>query len=166
MTRESSFATLPALVLLVFISAIPLAAQEPVVKWADGFSWGTAIINPVWGVIEAARGERPGCHLAQLAISGAVAIPTAFVLQHVVVSPRPCCAGNGMPSAHATIGMIGLAQPSPGRTFTLRMTIGFASAGTTAGLRQVANRHTAAQVLAGLALGAGGEVAGQLIRCD
>lgn len=155
-----------ALVALLLTIPHSVTAQEPVVKWADYASWLTAAVNPVWGTIEAARGERPGCHLGQLAISAGLGLGTAFTLQHVITSPRPCCSGNGMPSAHATTSMIGLAQPSPARGFSVRLTIGLGSATATGILRPVANRHTPSQAVWGILLGAGAEAAGQLLRCE
>lgn len=154
------------LVILLLLWPRILCAQEPVVKWADYVSWATAAVNPVWGTIEAARGERPGCHLGQLALSASVGLGTAFTLQHVITSPRPCCPGNGMPSAHATASMLGLSQPSPARGFSLRMTVGVGSAGATAVLRPIANRHTKTQAAFGIVLGAGSEAVGHLLRCD
>ena len=71
-----------------------------------------------------------------------------------------------MPSAHATTSMIGLAQPSPSRGFSLRLTIGLGSATATGILRPVANRHTPLQAGLGMLLGAGAEAAGQLLKCE
>jgi hypothetical protein len=156
-----------AAILAVFLSMpTALSAQEPVVKWADWTSWGTVLVNPIWGTVSAFKTERPGCHLGQLALSSGIGLGTALVLQHVIDSPRPCCPGNGMPSAHATAGMIGLAQPWPAHSYALRLSIGFGSAGATAGLRQVAHRHTPPQVVAGLFLGAGAELLSQLVPCE
>lgn len=142
-----------------------LYAQEPVVGWADKVSWVTAGVNMTWGAIEAARGDRPWCHLGQMAVSGGLAIGGALTLQHVIDSPRPCCPGNGMPSAHAAASWVGLAQPGRARGFSLRFTIGLGSAGATTILRPAAHRHTDKQAIWGSVLGAGSEAVSQLIPC-
>ena len=159
-------ASLPALVILALIWSSPLRAQEPVTKWADYTSWATAGGNAAWGVVDAWKSERRGCHLGQMAISGLVSGGGAYLGQRFITSPRPCCSGNGMPSMHAALSVVGINQPTRANRFSLRFGVGVMLSGSTAGLRVAANRHTGPQVIAGLGLGALGEFAGSLLGCD
>jgi hypothetical protein len=145
-----------ALVLVCLLST-PMYAQEPVVGWADAISWGTAAVNPTMALVDALRSDDKACHMWQLVISAGIANSAAFSLQHFVMSPRPCCRGNGWPSAHA-------ANAGVGSSWNWRVSWAFAYA--TAEERERARRHTWGQALSGAALGMLSELAGQkLLRC-
>jgi len=156
-----------ALVLLCG-SAISAAAQEPVRPVPDIISWGTALTNPTIAVVEAFRSDDRLCRLGQLGISGGITTTVGLLAQHYIHSPRPCvgspgCSGNGDPSMHAAIGVLGISrgfQSGLGFTFSISMAVG------TAGGRVDANRHNKKQAALGLALGGLSELAGQrLLRC-
>lgn len=138
------------------------------VTWADYVSWGTAAVNPVWAAVDAARGERPWCHLGQLAISELVGNVSVITLQRLIHSPRPClgCAPNGMPSGHTMNSFLGFDHPGPASRYSFRIGVGLALGGSTAGLRVVANRHTPKQVFFGALLGLGADQAGHLLHCE
>jgi len=146
-------------VVLLIMLLIPatLYAQEPVNKWADGVSWGTALVNPSMAMIDALRSDQKGCRLGRLALSEAVVNGVGLTLKHFIVSPRPCigCAPDGMPSGHSANSMVG----SSGWRY------GIVFGASTASLRMEARRHTPTQVAAGLLLGAAGELAGRLVKC-
>jgi len=140
---------------LVLLLSAPLCAQD-VRPVPDALSWGTAAVNPTVGLVRAFQSEDRACHLKRLAVSGGIA-STGILLQRVIDSPRPCCAGNGMPSLHAAFGSVG---SSWSWGFGASFAVG------TGGLRVAANRHTRGQAWAGVLLGMGGELASQLIRCE
>jgi len=144
--------------LVLLLLAAPVHAQEPVVRWADWASWGTAAANPTIAVVRAARSESPKCRLAQLALSEAVGNGATFAVKHLVASPRPClgCAPDGMPSGHTMNSTIGYTGWRYGMAFSF----------ATGQLRQDAHRHTLPQVLAGLGIGIGAEFAGRLVKCQ
>jgi membrane-associated phospholipid phosphatase len=147
------------LALLLLLVAAPCAAQVPVEPWADGLSWGTALVNPTWAVIDAARSGDVKCRLGRLAVSEAIGMGTGVVLKRLIVSPRPClgCVPDGMPSNHTLLSTIGFSSHwQVGLYFTLG----------TAELRTVAHRHTPTQVAAGALLGLAAEWAGtRLVPC-
>ena len=145
--------------LVLLLLAAPVHAQEPVVRWADWASWGTAAANPTIAVVRAARSESPKCRLAQLALSEAVGNGATFAVKHLVASPRPClgCAPDGMPSGHTANSAIG---------FSRHWQLGLAFTLGTAALRTDANRHTKEQVFWGAVLGFTGEAAGHLLKCQ
>lgn len=146
------------ILVLVFVGCASVGqAQEPVKKWADVASYGTAAINPTVGVVEAWRSSSRGCRLGRLALSEAIGNGVTLAMKHWLVSPRPClgCLPDGNPSGHSVNGSIGM--------FSSRW--GFSASVATGVLRHEANRHTWRQVGAGLAIGAGAEAAGLLIRC-
>ena len=146
------------LALVLSLIAAPAFAQEPVNRWADGVSWGTAMVNPTLAVVDAIRAPNTKCKLGRLALSEAIGNGVTLTLKHFVVSPRPClgCAADGFPSGHSMQSTIGASGWRFGATF----------AATTGGLRMQAHRHTGWQVAAGLAIGAGAEFAGRLIKCE
>lgn len=143
---------------LLLSPAPPALAQQPVEKLPDYASWGTALVNPSVAAVQALRSDRPGCRLAQLAISEAVGNAATIAIKHFVVSPRPClgCAADGSPSGHSMNATIGLSQWRYG----LVLSFG------TMQLRRDAHRHTLAQVLQGFAVGIGAEAAGRLVKCE
>lgn len=168
MTGERSGATLPMLLLLLLVSMVPLAAQEPVRQWADWASYGTAAVNPTIGAIDAWQSERRGCHLAQLLVSEGVGNGLSISLKHLIHSPRPCvgCAADGMPSGHTMNSVIGINQAHPASSWKGRVLIGATTVALTGLLRWQANRHTWEQIGWGAVLGVGAEFSGQLVRCD
>jgi len=146
-----------AIGLVLVLVAAPVFAQEPVNRAADVISWGTAAVNPTIAVVKAFRADQTKCHLGQIAISAALVNSTGLLLQHFVVSPRPCCPGNGRPSLHA--GNAGI-----GASWDWRVSWAFSL--VTAEERERARRHTWQQALEGMALGLVSEWAGQhLVRC-
>lgn len=155
------------LVLLLLVPAT-VAAQEPVVKWADWVSYGTAAVNPAMATYEAFKSETPKCRLGRLALAEGIGNGVALTIKHFVRSERPClgCAPDGMPSSHTMNSFIGIDAPGPASGWGVRMGIGIAMGGTTAGLRVVGNRHTPTQVLVGALLGIGAEAASRaLVPC-
>lgn len=131
-------------------------AQE-VKRGPDAISYGLAAVNPALGIIQAIRAEDTKCQLAQLGVSAAIGESLAFTMQHFLVSARPCCDGNGMPSAHAL-------SSSLGASWNWKVSWAF-SLGT-AEARVAAHRHTRTQALAGVGLGLLSEWAGQtIVRC-
>lgn len=153
------------LVVAMLTLAVPAAAQEEVQTWPDAISWGTAAFNPAMAVWRATRSSDPKCRLSQLLVSEGIGNAVAFTLQRFIISPRPClgCRPNGAPSAHSMNSVIGI-------TSGWRVDIGFgvgvgAAIGTAAG-RVAARRHTKAQVIEGLLLGAASEWVGRsLVKC-
>lgn len=147
-----------AVILLLF--AAPLHAQEPVNRWADWASYGTAAINPTIAAVDAWRSPSRGCHFARLALEEGIGNGLSLTLKHFIVSPRPClgCQPDGMPSGHTLNATIG---------FSTSWKWGTAAALTTAQLRTDAHRHTPWQVLAGAGLGVLAEGLGHaIIRCE
>lgn len=148
-------------ILLAALLFLPASAQaqEPVSKWADGVSWGTALANPIHAAVEALKSDHKACELGRLALSEAIVNATVITLKHFVVSPRPCmdfgCQPDGFPSGHSANSVVGAGGWSYGIVFSA----------STATLRMEAHRHTPWQVAAGLAIGAGGELAGRLVKC-
>jgi len=155
--------------LLLLALATPARAQpQPVNKWADWTSYGTAGVNVTIGVVDAWNSERRGCHLAQLLVSEGVGNGTALTVKHHVRSPRPClgCPPDGMPSAHTMNGIIGINQAHRASSWKGRLLVGVTAATLTGFLRWQANRHTWEQIGWGALLGVGAELSGQIIRCD
>ena len=148
--------------------ATPAAAQQPVNKWADWASYGTAAVNPTIGAIDAWQSERRGCHLAQLLVAEGVGNGIGLAGQHFIYSPRPClgCPPHGLPSLHVTNSIIGINQAHPASSWKGRVLLGATTAALTGFLRWQANRHTWEQIGWGALLGTGAELSGQLIRCD
>lgn len=154
---------------MLLIVCVPASAQpQPVNKWADWSSYGTAGVNVTIGVIDAWQSERRGCHLAQLLLSEGVGNGTALTVKHYVRSPRPCisCPPDGMPSAHTMNGIIGINQTHKASSWKGRLIVGVTAATLTGVLRWQANRHTWEQIGWGALLGVGAELSGQIIRCD
>jgi hypothetical protein len=154
---------------VLLVASVPVYAQpQPVNKWADWASYGTAPVNVTIGVVDAWQSERRGCHLAQLALSEAVGNGTAIGVKHYVTSPRPClgCSADGMPSAHTMNSVIGINQAHPASSWKGRLIVGVTAAALTGLLRWQANRHTWEQIGWGALLGVGAELSGQIIRCD
>lgn len=138
--------------------ARPTFAQQPVVRWADWASYGTAAVNPTRAAVDAFRAEHRWCQLGRLALSEGVGNGVTLALKHVIRSPRPCvgCRADGMPSGHSMNSVVG---------FSRHWQLGAAFAWGTQALRGEANRHTVPQRLAGLAIGVGAELTGRLIPC-
>jgi hypothetical protein len=160
------------LILLLGLSLwpAPVAAQEPpppVLKWADYTRWGTALVNPTWGVVEALRSDHRACHLGQLGISLGVGETALLTIQHFVVSPRPClgCNQHGLPSGHTMHSILGIDQASPATRWGARVGVGLASVAATGILSVVSHRHTVKQVLWGAGVGTGAELTGHLLHC-
>lgn len=149
-----------ALLIALLLIAAPVSAQQPVQPWADGVSYGTAMINPSIAAVQAWRSPHRGCKLGQLAISEGVGNVAALTLKHFVISARPCvgCLSDGWPSGHSMNAAIGYSSWNPG--------IGLSFGLLTGGLRHQANRHYWNQIGAGLALGVGAEAVGHLLRCE
>lgn len=147
-----------ALVCFLLVSTAAVA-QQPVVKWADVASYGTAAVNPTVAAVEAARGPDKWCHLGQLGISELLLNTTVLTMKHFIVSPRPCigCGVDGMPSGHFANSLIGNSW---------NRSLGFTVSFATADLRYEAHRHTKTQLLVGGLLGAGADWAGpKLLHC-
>ena len=146
-----------SLVAAILLISTTVYAQEPVTKWADAVSWGTAFVNPTVATVEALRSDQKGCRLGKIALSEGIANGLALTMKHFILSPRPClgCLPDGMPSGHSANSMIGASG----------WRYGIVLGATTGSLRMQANRHTPTQVAAGLLLGAGAEFAGRLIHC-
>jgi membrane-associated phospholipid phosphatase len=148
-----------------------VVAQEPVVKWADYTSWGTAPVNAVWAAVDAARGERPWCHLGQLAISELLGNGVTIGLKHLVHSPRPCtgadpsCKPDGMPSGHTMNAFLGFDHDRPASGYGVSVAIPLAAGIGTGILRGVAKRHTHTQIVIGAFVGLGSDQAGHLLHC-
>jgi hypothetical protein len=150
---------------VVVVLASPVAAQVEVERGPDLASWATMSVNPTLATIRAIRSEHPKCELARLAVSEAIGNVTVLTVKHFVVSPRPClgCDNHGTPSGHSMNGALGFAS---GWRVDIGIGISLAAAVVTAGLRVEANRHTRKQVIAGLLIGAGADLAGRaLVRC-
>jgi hypothetical protein len=148
---------------LALLLISPLSAQEPVRPVPDAISWGTAAAGPAIAVVRAIRGDDTKCELARLAVGAGIVNGTGLLLQHFVHSPRPCCAGNGLPSLHVANSSVGLLATPGG--WRLGLSVGLIL-GTAAG-RVEANRHTKAQAWGwGPLVGVGGDVASHfLVRC-
>lgn len=152
-------------IVALLLTCRPLAAQEPVNEAADIIRWGTAVANPLLGAVRAIRSDDPGCRLSQEMISLGIGLGGALVLQHLIVSPRPClgCPPNGQPSAHSAASVAGALsgwRHDIGFGFSVTMAVG------TAGLSVASKRHTRAQAIAGLALGVAGEaVSHWVVHC-
>ena len=156
-----------ALIVVLLLGAV-VSAQEAVQRVPDAVTWATAFANPAIAVVQAFRSETPRCRLGQLGISGGITTTVGLLAQHYITSPRPCvgspgCSGNGDPSMHAAIGVLGISRgvhSGLGLTFSVSMAVG------TAGGRVDAQRHTVKQAALGLALGGLSEWAGQrLLQC-
>lgn len=133
---------------------------QPVAPVPDTVSWGVAAIDPVWSAVAAWRGPSRGCALVRLGVAEAVGNGVALLVKSRVRSARPCtgCPADGMPSAHTMNGMIGTGLGTP-VGWGLGLGVG------TGALRVLAHRHTWPQVVAGLGLGLGADLAGSLVRC-
>jgi membrane-associated phospholipid phosphatase len=144
------------LCVLACAAPTPVAAQEPVVKWADAASWGTALANPTIEVVRALRGSDTRCQLTRLAVSEVVGNVVTLIIKATVDSPRPClgCKADGMPSGHTMNSVLGATQ---GWQYGFVLTTGL--------FRHQANRHTVPQVLAGAAIGVGAQFLGQAVPC-
>lgn len=156
------------LVIAFLLFAVPVHAQQPVNRWADWASYGTAAVNPTWSAVDAARSKRPWCNLGRLALTEGLITTTELTMKHFIFSPRPCagCDLHGMPSGHSARGMEGLLSRGP--TGARHWQLGLSFAWATQELRgeDFANRHTGKQRIAGVFLGASAELIGQLIRCE
>lgn len=147
----------------------PVRAQTAVAPVPDWASYATAAANPSIAVWHAVRSDDRWCQLGQLGVSALVTTGVGLTAQHFIVSPRPCvgspgCSGNGGPSMHAAIGVLGI---SKGFRSGLGVTVSVTLAVGTAGARVDAERHTVTQAAAGVALGALAEWAGHaLVRCE
>lgn len=150
---------------LILILAVPLHAQEPVVKWADYTSWGTAATNVTAGLIEGLRSSTPKRTLLRIGLSGATEITTTTLLKHAIESPRPClgCLPDGMPSGHTAfsdVGAFSSCDPAQAKW-------GLTLVAVTALLRVLAHRHTWKQVTAGAAVGLGSDLLWRLLlHCE
>ena len=156
-------------IVAVLLLSVSLAAQEPVRPVPDIISWGTALTNPTIAAVQAFRSEDRLCRFGQLGISGGITTTVGLLAQHYLHSPRPCvgspgCSGNGDPSMHAAIGVLGLSrgfQSGLGLTFSISLAVG------TAAGRVDARRHDPKQAAFGLVLGGLSELAGRtLLRCQ
>lgn len=145
------------LALLVAFNVSPTYAQEPVRRWADWASYGTAIVNPTMAVADAIKAPDTRCRLTRLALSEVVGNTLSLTLKHFIVSPRPClgCDPDGMPSGHTMNATIGASSWRGGALFSI----------STADLRIAARRHTRWQTMAGAGIGILGEASGRLISC-
>lgn len=145
-----------SIVAVLLLSASPLYAQQPVTKWADWSSYGTAAVNPALAAWDA-RHDR--CKLARLAVQESIGNGLTLALKHRIVSVRPCvgCAPDGFPSGHTMNSLIG---------FSRNWKVGLAFGLATAELRNEANRHTPWQILAGAGVAVAAEASGYLIRCQ
>lgn len=146
----------------------PTQDKEPVVKWADWTSYGTAFVNPAIAVYEAYKSDTPKCRFLRLGVGEGIGNGATLLIKHFVHSERPClgCPPDGMPSGHTMNSWIGIDAPGSASGYGIRLGIGIAMGVSTAGLRVVANRHTPKQVLAGTLLGIGVETASRaLVSC-
>lgn len=142
----------------MILMGVSARAQQPVQKFPDVVSYGTALINPTVAMVDAWRSPSRGCHFARLALSEAVGNGIALTMKHFIVSPRPClgCAPDGMPSGHTMNSAMGIFSSQWGFTATI----------ATGVLRHEAKRHTWQQIAMGAAVGVGSEAAGRLIKCE
>lgn len=146
----------PLLVFLLVCLPVPALAQQPVTRWADWSSYGTAAVNPTLAAWDARHSR---CKLARLALSEGISNGLALAMKRVVVSARPCagCVPDGTPSNHTANSLVG---------FSRNWRVGLAFGLATAELRVTANRHTWQQVLAGAGVAVAAEASGYLIRCQ
>jgi len=150
-------------VAVVVLLGVGVAAQAPVRPVPDALSWATASVTPALAVWRAYKSPDPVCQFSQLGVSGGI-VAAGLLAQRFIVSPRPCvgspgCSGNGMPSLHSAVGVIGL-------TSGWRVAIGFSVGTGILRTEHFANRHTKTQAAVGLGLGAFAEWAGsRLVRC-
>ena len=150
---------------ILLVLATPLSAQVPVEPIADAASWATSLVNPTAAAIRAIRSPDPKCALSRLLVAEGIGNATVLTLKHFLVSPRPClgCDTHGWPSGHSMNSVIGAAS---GWRVDIGFGVSLGAAVGTAGLRVGAHRHTPAQVVAGLLLGAGVEALSYgLVRC-
>ncbi len=146
--------------LLMLLAPASASAQgeavRPVPDWA---SYATAAVNPTWAATDAWRSSDRWCRLGQLAIAEGIGNAVSLTMKHYVVGERPCfaCDPDGMPSGHSVNADIG---------FSRHVGWGLAFGFSTAALRVAAHRHTWPQVLTGLAIGAGADLGGRLLRCQ
>src|ERR1044071_4925460 len=126
------------LLLVVLLVGLPATAfaQQPVTRWADWASYGTAAVNPTLAAWDARHSR---CKLARLALSEGIGNGLTLALKHRVISARPClgCVPDGFPSGHTMNGLVG---------FSRNWKVGLAFGLATAELRNEANRATPWQV--------------------
>jgi membrane-associated phospholipid phosphatase len=144
------------LVLLLVCLPSAVFAQQPVTRWADWTSYGTAAVNPTLAAWDARHSR---CKLARFGLSEGIGNGLTLALKHRVISARPClgCAPDGFPSGHTMNSLIG---------FSRNWKVGLAFGLATAELRVTANRHTWQQVLAGAGVAVAAEASGYMIRCQ